>query len=930
MQVGDYKMDRPIQYLNNFEEIEDGQICYEGNKIIYKDNTNRVNLTDTYTNNDIDGAFIKNENIPVDRFGDNTYVPLDIKGDFKGPVVPSNSKTIIVRENDGSLVGLRSGYNSEFQQLFYIFSQSGILSSSDLEVTDQIYSPPFLLSSPTSSEFVSRILSSNQHGMLVEILNYNISGSRRLFWVNINGTMDGRFHSYVDVTDTVTTHNLGSLCFIPEKNMYIGIPNGQGKFMFFENNLPIQWDYQASLNSTLMQKNMTTINPLSGITETRNFIFNILDSNKHDYFTILSNSNGNTYSTFSVVVGSHYIFSFSYEMEGDDLYGFCRFPSRIVYTDGQQINYAFILRIKIDTNNIVSKYEHDSDEQPFPLVMDIKTFPNNNPSGNFDEQRANKYPIIRGNTVNTGYDYFFNDTIIPYDDFIYLSAQNGGNGIQTIYGSVETVNNHLYCKKPYLWDNRAQYQYLMTQFVKIPDDASLLGKRLSSFSFVSRNKASVLAFSQMYNSTASNKQIYTTISPNIERYLDYGVNPAYPLPSNVELVTDAQYINYRDVISNYYFTDTDTFGTVPYNTRLENSINGLTLYAYDETQNINTNIFNNGVICTYPINTTSVFYSILLNNCKPTLNSLQNYGATLTFLHSETNIAYILLLYSTSEYMVYHQSGIMLISCGINSQNDLDFSNYTIISHDFTLNNASPQVYAGNSSFTSSCGIMFTPDKVYVNILGSGIQTIGGNTHYNYAVEFNKVSKTITRSKHYTSSPSWNQGMCGIHPNIGLYTTNTHNYYQSRVLLYYYKNSNSNGISKIEESFNSAFNGAGLNTLTALTIEPRSAFNLYVTNTPLLFQGKQYILGTQSIDLLQLFQNPYNKIFYCYIRRDNSDVFLDITENEVSDSLDVMFIGTITTSSSSIVDVSIKKTTRINMYHISDYENIKGNSIPTF
>lgn len=39
----------------------------------------------------------------------------------------------------------------------------------------------------------------------------------------------------------------------------------------------------------------------------------------------------------------------------------------------------------------------------------------------------------------------------------------------------------------------------------------------------------------------------------------------------------------------------------------------------------------------------------------------------------------------------------------------------------------------------------------------------------------------------------------------------------------------------------------------------------------------------------------------------NGAVFLDIRENEIADSLDVMFIGTITTSSSSIVDVSIKK-----------------------
>ena len=37
-----------IQNGTSFDGIQDGQLCYEGNKIVYRDGDNRIDLFDTY------------------------------------------------------------------------------------------------------------------------------------------------------------------------------------------------------------------------------------------------------------------------------------------------------------------------------------------------------------------------------------------------------------------------------------------------------------------------------------------------------------------------------------------------------------------------------------------------------------------------------------------------------------------------------------------------------------------------------------------------------------------------------------------------------------------------------------------------------------------------------------------------------------------
>ena len=48
-----------IQNGTSFDGIQDGQLCYEGNKIVYRDGDNRIDLFDTYDSNTANETFFE-------------------------------------------------------------------------------------------------------------------------------------------------------------------------------------------------------------------------------------------------------------------------------------------------------------------------------------------------------------------------------------------------------------------------------------------------------------------------------------------------------------------------------------------------------------------------------------------------------------------------------------------------------------------------------------------------------------------------------------------------------------------------------------------------------------------------------------------------------------------------------------------------------
>lgn len=914
-----------IQNGTSFDDIQDGQICYEGNKIVYRDGDNRVELFDTYDSNSANETFLKLGTLPIDRFGDNTYLPLDIKGDFKGPVVPQNSKTVVIRENDGTLVGLRPGYNANFQHLFYIYSQTGIFNKNDVVITDQLYDPLFLRKEQDDHEYVSRILSANKHGMLVEIKNYHIQNYTRFFWVNFNDTMDAQYHSYIDVTNTIWSSNVKTLVFVPEMNMFVGSNDYVVKFHFYNNNLPTQWGYVTpdSINTLLSGKMMTLNDPITNTTYVSSSFLNGWSSNYQSYLTILPNANGNMPSSVSFAAGGTTHPQFVYQYDGSNIYGYIRYSVRVVFTDGQARNFSIIYRVRITATGVVSMHIEDSSEQQtFPYVFDHKTFPNTYSTGTAEELKANRYPLLNG------YDYFLNESLYPETTGTIGIAQSQGANTSSGYYYIDTPSR-LYVKKPFIFGNVPAYNHnIVMYYTMYPPDASVLGKRLTNFSFISADKFQAVSSSYIVgDTTISDKLIEGTLSPETYRTLDYGNTVAVGLPSSANVYPNSDlFLQNNAKICTVYDKSTNKYRTLPYNFIVGNNLNNLIVNIFDENRTIDTTMYDNGVVVKFPANAylslTNVLNGILATTNLP---NPTNSASTITYINTYYGTANLLMSYSASTYADTSYIGMAIISCPV-TNGVLDLSNSSV--NNFYLHELpNAQIYANTQSATGSYGIYYSDSSIFINLSGAGYGTIGGNTFPNYAIQVG-YNGDVLQHRYYISSPSWIQGNCGVHPVYGWYSTNVYDNFQTRVYLRRNISTAAIGSARIEDTFNKLFAGEGISSMVVLTTEPPSSFNLYTSSIPLQFQGYSYVLPQQALNFLSLFQNPYNKKFWFYVKRNGvGDVVLEVTEYQKNETVDNMYIGFVTTTSTNINLVSINKRTRINLFGLSGFDSLSGNSI---
>lgn len=910
------EINKAIQYKSDYNEVHDGQLGYDNNnRIFYKDGNNVIDFFGTYTPDESAQKFVTLSQIPIDRFGDNTYLPLDIKGDFKGPTIRDDSKSAILIESDGSLVGLRSGYNSNTSQLFYFYSNSGRMDS-NLVVTDSPYEPRFLNIDNNGREIITRIVSSNKDGMLVEVNHSNIRGYQRYFWIIFNGTMDSSFHSYIDVTQTVTSNSLVTLVYVKERNIFVGCVWNSVRLVFFNNNLPIRWDYAVVTNSNLSTRNFTVTDPITKLQSTTSSIFDI--ANTSSYLTVLNNAAGNTTSSvsFPVMSKSAPQFTYDYDSGSDTLIGFVRHSIRVVFTDGQARNFSVIFRISLSNTHVQLYQINDGVEQTdFPLVFDIKTYPNVSDSGDVIARRANRYPLING-------DYFDNEVVFPINRGVAICMrQRAANSTSVLCYNI-THDRNLYSERPYVFNS--VLGHVSQGFTIYPPDASYLGKAFTNFSFVSESGFQVNSSSLILDEGGdySSKLVTGNINTGTSRLLDYGTVEALGLPSNIGITTTSDLFSInRARVSNECSTNGYKFK--PYDFRLGSHLNGMEVYRYGSNK-VREDLL-------YVFNTdTSEKLNQLVRQAVSTTNTHnpENIAGTITFLNTYSNSAYFILTFSASRYGISVSSGHMILSAGFDpSSKQVTFgNNWKTLSHISNRNGALE--HAAVQECSGSHGIFYDSNRIFVNVLGAGFNTVGGNNHPNYAFEIDYTGNLI-RWVLYTSSPSWIQGACGVHPNLGWYSTNVFEDFQTRVKVRYSDFRNiTDPMTRVRNSFNDVLGSPNIKVLTLLTIEPPTSLTVYMSSIPLQFQGASYILPTQSISLLDIDPTPYNKVYNCYIQRNEDNVVLLLTESVISESDSNMFVGTIRTNNSAITQITIEKKTRLNQYHTSSIDNLMGKSFP--
>ncbi|MDR3392428.1 MAG: hypothetical protein P4L77_11925, partial [Sulfuriferula sp.] len=96
---------------------------------------------------------------------------------------------------------------------------------------------------------------------------------------------------------------------------------------------------------------------------------------------------------------------------------------------------------------------------------------------------------------------------------------------------------------------------------------------------------------------------------------------------------------------------------------------------------------------------------------------------------------------------------------------------------------------------------------------------------------------------------------------------------------------------------------------------------------PLIFNGKSTTLPVMSIDLTTIQANPASSTFYVYIQLVGGVPTYVISATEVAESLTNMFVGLIDTNTTSIASIAMNKVTRIGTYRVSSTS--AGSAIPS-
>ncbi|MEQ5092604.1 hypothetical protein ABN224_21770, partial [Providencia rettgeri] len=100
----------------------------------------------------------------------------------------------------------------------------------------------------------------------------------------------------------------------------------------------------------------------------------------------------------------------------------------------------------------------------------------------------------------------------------------------------------------------------------------------------------------------------------------------------------------------------------------------------------------------------------------------------------------------------------------------------------------------------------------------------------------------------------------------------------------------------------------------------------FTEDTPVIINGKEYVIPSTSIDLRTIKANPNNTTYYVYVVQDYGQAFYRIYETQQTATMTRMYIGTIVTGDNQIKSINITKRSRLGKYQISDRK--AGSSIP--
>lgn len=134
-------------------------------------------------------------------------------------------------------------------------------------------------------------------------------------------------------------------------------------------------------------------------------------------------------------------------------------------------------------------------------------------------------------------------------------------------------------------------------------------------------------------------------------------------------------------------------------------------------------------------------------------------------------------------------------------------------------------------------------------------------------------------------------------------------------------------IGKTTEEYMAGKNGGQLDNYVLVSQEVEKGWNVYFTEeTPVILNGREFIIPNTSIDLRTVKANPANTTFWVYVEQEGDGCEYKIYTEGKPATWKRMYIGYITTSDNQIKNININKRSRLGIYQLSDRK--AGTSIP--
>lgn len=957
--------------------LEAGQISVNAeDRVAYIANSEGTNvqLFNQYNKTEADSRYIPLDVLPISRIGDTPYLPLDTKGDFKGAVVPTRA-TYMLREPDGSLAGLRPGYNGAIEGAFYFYSRTGRSDvESDFIYTDTPYEPNFLRNDSTVQEYVRSINNCNQFGFLA-IIGSLLNGSYlRYWWIHTNGTLDPAFHTYVDVTDTMSS--LISLQYIKEFNGFIGSMSSGIGIKFYNNNLPINYvNNPTPASTTLTPKTVNCTHPITGaVTASSTYI----DYNESNYSPIFKPINATGWNFSNAVMfsnnNSYNKYPVNYQLS-DDGVTLSMFKNTSIYCvyDVGGIYTTFVIRLRLNlTTNTISwvREANGPTAQDFPIVFNplVQGIDNNTSTGDptSDAYKQNKYPIVfttvpDGNQYHAGtvdaYNFIDNHTIAIVSN-VYAFYTFGLDNIDV--SEAGTVNKLVaYTDRPYLMKGSVTYkQRRRSQIRFVPYDASILGKRIANSTFISRNRLGVDTLSRPYGQSLVSRKVvatYPTIAVN--RSLDASPTPnSLPIPDFTTLVDDVTGVSSIPEMSQFYNTcntiiySNGDYRVMPYGsqpklyTTPQASMDGKVIKVVDgEAMTYDSTRGGSTGVAIYPTNTNASIDTIL--NSYIASSTLGFTGPTVTakkyalhyigdYTNSGTTYGLMLLQYTMQDIGNKTEMAavtLRLPKTGLQLAFNADpLTN--IVSVAKTVDNATQtgNIYTWDVNHACIGILQYTDGRWFIEARGPARGYPGAINTTMSTIEMGADGTIMRSAIRYSENNTSFGPNGGVHPDLGpIQHYSRYDFSQARISFTYWPNNAASGVAKAFAGFDGHLGGTiSGSTAWQLTVESSQGFFLYVTQFGAFLNGRVYQVPTMTIDLHQVITDPSSKTFYLYLHAVSSTVMnIEISTTQMTETFDRIYMGICTTSATGILNTTMYKTTRLDLFRPSNKPYV-GSAMP--